>query len=188
MNMSWFRFCILFIMLGMLSACQAVLILHPMGDEPLALDTQAWQGSWHNGEIVVLTTIVNPETGELQATWLERKQDGVVKETVAGQVRRTGEWVFLNMPHQTKQPDSNEEKQRYFWARLRLDGNRAVLWWPNIEAFEAAVREGRLPGEITADDEIMLGELTGEHVRMINATGSPFLEWTEPMVFVRINE
>lgn len=182
-----------------LGACDSVLVPEPIGDEAVALEAADWQGTWVSGEIVLMTTVLDAEAGIVQAAWMERYQDGARLETFEGQVRRTGDWVFLSMPdpdperNDTAAPGEEaaalaEPAVEYLWARILNDGRTALLWWPRAEAFRAAVQDGRLPGSIGEGNDMRLGELTAEHLDLINAPESGLLGWQEPMVFVRIGD
>jgi hypothetical protein len=77
-------------------------------------------------------------------------------------------------------------KPSYHWARLALDEHSALLWWPSQQRFRDAVTAGKLPGTIKEDQDVLLGELSAEQLEMINAPEANLLNWTEPLVLVRI--
>ena len=178
----------------LLAGCDAVSVDEPVGEEAVALEVADWQGTWVSGEVVLMTTVLDAAAGRVQAAWMERYEEGARLETSEGVVRRTGDWVFLSMPQpDDAEPDADaaprpEAAARYLWVRVVNDGRTALLWWPDAEAFRAAVRDGRLPGVIGEDDDIHLGDLTAEHLELINAPESGLLGWQEPMVFVRIGD
>jgi hypothetical protein len=189
--------CLALFLLLALTGCNAVLVTEPVGDEPVTLETGKWQGTWLSREFTLITTVLDAEAGLLQAAWLERGQDGANMEVYRGHVRSSGEWLFISMPkpppEEVAQGTAAEDGAagedgvaEYFWARLSNDGRTAVVWWPSVEAFRAAVREGRLPGIVKEDDDVRLGELQPDHLALINAPASGLLGWEEPMVFVRI--
>ncbi len=178
-----------------LAGCASVLVTEPVGDAPVPIDTGDWQGTWISGEIILMTTVLDAEAGVMQAAWLEREEDGAKMEVFRGEVRKTGDWVFVSMPapeREVEDPGATGEQAgddnvpAFLWARLQNDGRTLLLWWPRAEAFRAAVRDGRLPGVVEQNEDVRLGELTAEHLALINDPGSGLLGWEEPLVFVRI--
>jgi hypothetical protein len=193
----------------LLAACEAVYSPQPIGEEPLPLNVADWQGTWLQGDIVLLTTVLDAEKGILQATWLERYKDGARQEVLTGEVRRSGEAVFFNAIEQpadvngegagenetpgatgavTPAAPAESPKPLYWWARARLDGSHVTVWWPNVEAFRTAVRAGRLPGTVRDDDHVVLGSLTPEQLALFDAPESGLLDWSNPVVFVRVGD
>ena len=182
-----------FVLIGALClvACESVFVEQPLGDEVVVLDEALWQGQWLNGEMVITTTIIDAGKGILQAAWLERGKNGAEMETATGYVRRSGEVIYLNLPNldadaESGEPPSGPKKPEYHWARLAHDQHHAILWWPDQDRFRDAVKSGALPGVIKDDEDVLLGELSGEHLQMINSPQANLMGWTEPMVFVRI--
>jgi len=172
------------------------------------LDPAIWQGTWLSDEVVMVTTVMDADNGVLQAAWVERGPEGARFESETGVVRSTGDWLFLNMVHEppdesgsaasadtADQPDKNsesndEERQQpeYFWARVEHYGKRVVLWWPDTEAFRSAVSEGRIPGMIKEDKDVLVGPLEDSHMELINAPAGSLMNWSEPVVFIRIGD
>lgn len=176
-----------------LTACESVFVEQPMGDEVVVLKEDLWQGQWSNGEIVITTTIIDAEKGILQAAWVERGQLGGELETATGYVRRTGDVTYLNLLNYDGDASPGEgsgenKSPEYHWARLQHDKRRAVLWWPNQNRFRDAINAGTLPGTIREDQDVLLGKLNEEQLQNINSPEANLLNWTEPMVFVRIGD
>lgn len=178
-----------------LSACESVFVEQPLGQEVVVLDEALWQGHWSNGEIVITTTVIDAEKGILQAAWIERGEHGAELEMATGYVRKTGERIYLNLPNydsdESPAESANEStlqasKPEYHWARLVLDEHQASMWWPNQERFRDAVKAGTLPGSVKEDQDVLLGDLSAEQLDLINSPEANLLNWTEPMVFVRI--
>jgi len=195
------RFCLAVLMaLPWLSGCDAVITRQPVGAEVAILDKAAWEGTWLGSEIVVLTTVLDAEKGLLEAAWVERGTEGARFETVTGMVRRTGEWTFLNMEQQQfDESDSDSETAErapgqtampveYVWARVDNDGQRILLWWPDVDQIRAAVSAGTLPGQLREDDDVLLGTLTAEQLEAINSPGTNLLKWSEPVSLTRVNQ
>lgn len=177
----------------LLTACESVFVERPLGDEVVVLDQPLWQGQWSNGEFVITTSIIDVESGILQAAWIERGEKGAELEMVTGYVRKTGDLIYLNLPNYDDDEAGSENpkppaKPSYHWARLVVDEHQARLWWPNQERFREAVSSGKLPGTVKDDQDVLLGELKPEHLDLINSPEANLLNWTEPMVFVRIGD
>jgi hypothetical protein len=114
-------------------------------------------------------------------------------------VRKSGDWIYLNLPDYDKEDVAAEETvpvsglplaspPEFHWARLALDDRAAMLWWPSQDRFRDAVKAGSMPGRIKDDNDVLLGDLTAEHLQQINSPEANLLNWTEPLVFVRIGD
>ncbi|MGH8033887.1 MAG: hypothetical protein ACREO9_01590, partial [Lysobacterales bacterium] len=151
-----------------------------------------------------VTTILDAEQGLLQAAWVERASEGARFETVTGTVRQTGAWLFLNMEHQqfeadeaakapedsaTAEPDkpvANAPPAEYLWARVTNDGQQVLFWRPDVEQIRQAVRDGRLPGTVREDKDVLLGTLDEARMELINTPAGNLLRWAEPVVLTRL--
>jgi hypothetical protein len=203
----------LLLALLLLSGCNAVLVKEPMGDTVVTLDPATWQGTWASSEVVILTTVLDSEKGLLQAAWVERgaEGEGASFESVSGMVRQTGDVIFLSMENEPEEPldptaalaaDAPAEQTpatpappaaaarppEYIWGRIDNDGKRIILWWPNVEQFQRAVQDGRLPGTVTESEDVVLEPLDPAQLELINSPAGNLLGWAEPAVFVRIGD
>jgi hypothetical protein len=185
-----YRALMLLSLLG-LAACESVFVQQPLGDEVVVLDETAWQGQWSNGEMVIATTVIDAEKGILQAAWIERGEHGAELEMATGYVRKSGDFIYLNLPNLggDEVPENTSvaaNAPEYHWARLVFGEHQATLWWPHQNRFRDAVKSGVLPGLIKEDQDVVLAELSAEQLQLINSPEANLLSWTEPMVFVRI--
>ena len=182
---------LLFLSILWLSACDSVFVQQPLGDEVMLLDQGLWQGQWSNGEMVIITTIIDAEKGILQAAWIERGEHGAQLEMATGYVRKSGDLIYLNLPNLDRKETEVAKSPvtsapEYNWARLVVDEHSATMWWPNQNRFRDAVKAGTLPGIIKEDQDVVLDELSSAHLQIINSPEANLLSWTEPLVFVRI--
>ena len=76
----------------------------------------------------------------------------------------------------------------YTWARIDNNGKRIILWLPEVEQFQQAVQDGRLPGTVKEDKDVMLAPLAPAQLELINSPAGNLLNWSEPAVFVRIGK
>jgi len=194
-----------------LGGCNAVLVKEPMGDNVVTLDPATWQGTWITDEMVILTTVLDSDKGLLEAAWVERGPEGKGAnfESVTGMVRQTGDMLFLNIE---KEPPAERDTTaatvaeappvaaaaaeapatgaavppEYGWGRIDNNGKRIILWLTDVEQFRLAVQDGRLPGSINEDEDVLLGALEPAQRESINSPAANLLNWSEPVVFVRI--
>jgi hypothetical protein len=166
----------------LLSGCDAVFTSQPLGDEVVVLDRAQWQGTWLAADMVIVTTVLDSEKGQLQAAWLERDENGASMEAVSGLVRSTDEIYYFNIE------DQNEnEKRRYHWMRVAPAEGRMTIWGPSLERFEVAVASGKIPG-LKTEDGVVLGELGDGHMEMINDVSMGLLSWEDPAMMMRIGD
>jgi len=164
-----------------LSACNAVYTKAPVGETVVQLNPDEWQGTWLGDEMVVVTTVLDAEKGILQAAWIERGEKGATLETEKSFIRASGDFLYANAI------DTDAEELRYVWFRVDKSASKLTTWAPNLEAFTAMVKDGRLPG-VVIDDDVVLEEITASQLEMINSPTSNLLDWNEPRVFFRITD
>jgi len=161
-----------------LAGCESVLTTQPMGETVVQLNPEQWQGTWLHPEAVVTTTVLDKDNGLLQASWVERREDGIHMEVAKGTVRATGDKMFFVTR------DENQ-KELFHWARVQKEDNYLIMWSPNVEQFKTLITNGKLPGEVT-EDSVVLGELKPEAIEMIDDPSANLLEWKDPDIFIRI--
>ena len=176
------------------TGCDAVYTPQPLGDEIVKLDPATWQGTWLSGEAVVLTTVMDGDKGQLQAAWMERGAAGAMFETVTGTVRRTGDTMFLSMEHEpfivaaAGREENAGDQTEYYWARIANDGRRAIMWWPDVEQVRLAGKDGRLPGVIKKDKDVILKQPGTVQLQLINSPASRLMNWSQPVTLIRIGD
>ena len=161
-----------------LAGCESVLTTQPMGETVVQLNPEQWQGTWLHHEFIVTTTVLDKDNGLLQASWIERREDGIHMEVAKGTVRATGDKTFFVTR------DENQ-KELFHWARVKKGDNSLIMWSPNVEQFKILIKNGKLPGEVT-EDSVVLGELKPETIKMIDDPSANLLNWKEPDIFIRI--
>lgn len=161
-----------------LAGCESVLTTQPMGDTVVQLNPEQWQGTWLHHEVVVTITVLDKDSGLLQASWIEGQKDGVGMEVAKGTVRATGDTTFF--------VTRDENQQELFqWARIEKGDNYLIMWSPNVEQFKVLIETGKLPGKVT-EDGVLLDELKPEIIGMIDDPSANLLEWKDPDIFIRI--
>jgi hypothetical protein len=161
-----------------LTGCESVMTTQPIGETVVQLDPEQWQGTWLHHEAIVTTTVLDKDNGLLQASWLERREDGSQLETAQGTVRETGDMMFFVTR------DENQ-KELFHWARVKKGDNYLILWSPNVEQFKILINDGKLPGKVT-EGSVVLGELKPEDIEKFDDPSANLLKWKEPDIFVRI--
>ena len=88
----------------LLGGCASVFVTEPVGDRPVAIDRAQWQGTWIGGEVSMMTTVLDSESGRMEVAWLERGDEGAKLERYRGEIRQTGDWLFIDMPNPPPRP------------------------------------------------------------------------------------
>lgn len=129
---------ILFPVIFSVASCESVLTTVPIGDAVVQLSPERWQVTWLHHEVIVTTTVLDKDNGLLQASWIERREDGIGMEVAKGTVRAGGDKTFLVTR------DENH-KELFLWARVKKGDNYLIMWSPNVEQFKILIRNGKLP-------------------------------------------
>ena len=149
-----------------------------MGEEPLLLKHDEWEGTWMNAEGSGVIKVLDVEGGHLRLAWVEDSGKELRFEKIDAHLRSSGEFIFANV--------RDEDSGLYTWVKVAKDGGQIVVWDPDVEKFRALVKDGKLPGKID-DKNVVLDELDPEHVQMITSSAEGVLfDWENPAVLIRV--
>jgi len=167
----------------LISGCTAVYTSEPVGDEPVKLLAQDWEGTWVQDEDFFVIRLSEPDQGMLVAAWIEEEDDSLKMESLKGHIRATGDTMFISF-RDKDYPDT----PRYFWARIKQDGRQIIFWQPDEKVFKMLVDSNQLPGKIE-DDNIILEPLKNEHLKLISDDkGKTLFDWQDPIIFLKLGE
>lgn len=166
----------------------------PVGSEPYVLDPSKWSGTWRLAGEPGQFTVSIPE-GEPGVLVRHSIDEAGAAETSRVLLRTYSGWIFAS-------EESKDHPGRFYWGRLKLDGDIALFWQPDEEKFADLVESGVLPGTshrsgsplVTDDREdtnasVHLGALIDWHLDVIASEKHGVLfKWDSPMVFIRIPE
>lgn len=167
----------------LLTACSSVYSINPVGEKPVHLELDEWNGNWLGANGVMTIRVKDAEHGILQVAWIEDME--LLQYQV--QLLESGDWVFFNLREE-------EDDDGYFWGRVKKDSNSIILWDPEISKFRTLVEAGTLPGEVKKsgkdneyDSDVILGELTVEHLQIITSEKNGVLfDWDDPLVLIKL--
>ena len=160
-----------------LGGCESVYAPRPMGTAPVALD-ESWSGTWLADGAAVTTRVQDAANGRLQVAWIESGAETLEIEVLDGVVRSGADRVFFSVK-------DRETEHGFQWLVVDHAPERIRAWYPDPEAFVAAVERGEIPGKVF-EGSVILGELTDEQLARIADPASGLLEWREPLVLLRI--
>lgn len=165
------------------SACMSVTVTQPIGEVPVKLESDEWEGLWKwqvDGDSGFgLIDIVDVEGGVLKMSDIGAEPEPPM--TVI--LRRSGKWVLASVLRGDP-PDTPE----YHWGRVEWDDDIIVFWLSNAWRLKDLVEAGRLPGSFQSEN-VLLTELQPEHLKLITSgTEGGLFEWDAPMILVRLSK
>ena len=165
------------------AGCASVHVPRPVGEKPHALKPSDWEGTWIIGRDVACVRVTDAAHGWLKTTSFkdhESDPSGAALEVSSIQIMESGHWLFANVR------DDSVTPARYTWGRIRLEGDQAIVWEPDLEKFRALVRAGKLKGQLDGDS-VALEALSPDDVQALTsgALGLP-LAWDKPLVLRRV--
>ena len=157
------------LLLLVLPACNPVYVDSPIGETPLVLDPEEWEGTWMVEDDVITVDVLDSENGLLRIAGIEKTEDGELEiEAFTIHLRDGGDWIFASIE------DDNEGEPRYLWGVLRRSGEQVLELDPDRTKFRALVEAGTLPGRLDGED-VYLGPLEAEHLALILSDVHGFL-------------
>jgi hypothetical protein len=173
-----------------LSGCTTVMSTQPVGETPMVLVAEEWEGTRSDTEDFLEMRVIDAEGGRLEAAWIEGREDGFELERIEVVVRRSGDAIFGNALEEADAEDEPggkaEAETLYAFFRLARDGEKLVIWWPEADAFRELVESGTLPGRVTEGKDVVLETLSAEQLALLSSNESAYLYgWKEPGVLFR---
>jgi hypothetical protein len=164
-----------------------------MGEKPVNLSEEQWEGTWLVDEGAVYLEVTDAENGKLMLTAIE----GAEPEVFELQIRTAGDWMFGSVLDEEDADDPQsldkniDGQPRYTWGRIKNDGDQITFWVPDVSKFRALVKSESLPGVVkdekeSTDTNVYLGELKAEHYELITSgTEGVLMQWEDPIVLIR---
>ncbi len=165
--------------------CSAVVSQRPVGEIPVVLDPEEWEGTWitpDGGPVVI--RVEDAEKGYLKLAWIEDDRSRTFK-SLRVIILRSAAWDFANI---REEDGKNETGQNYLFARVKKQKNHILVWLPRAEKFAALVEGKILPGR-AVKETVTLGELKPEHVKIIVSEEKGLLfDWENPFVLMKTGQ
>lgn len=159
-----------------IAGCANVYSTGPMGETPFVVKADEWQGTWVHKDGSVDIKVIDATSGRLQVAWIENMK--LASHNV--QLLQAGERLFGSV-----EDDGNTNK--YLWGLVKKDKNQIVIWTPSVSRFKILVEDHTLPGTVSKDKDVMLGNLTGEHYAVITSeTRGILFDWDSPVILIRL--
>ncbi|MFZ4764886.1 MAG: hypothetical protein ACOYMN_08010 [Roseimicrobium sp.] len=171
-----------------LASCANVVSKKAVGDTPAELKAEDWEGTWMTPDKhVVHLRVKDAAKGELEAAWVEEKDEKFVMETHELLIRKHGEWLWANM--------QGDDGMFLFGRITEADDDRILAWGAHPPGFAEAVRSGKFRGELLKNAD---GKETGSvRLEALSDADLQALErgeikdafaWDHPLVLVRLRE
>ncbi len=167
----------------LLGACAEVVTSAPLGETPVAVSEDDWEGIWGGAEETYIIQVIDEETGELLVSELDPEESPPEIDPMEIQLSKVGDWYFGNW---------EEEPGEFSWFRVSRSGASIIVWIADSDRFKELVNQGVLPGEVRSQggsesDKIFIGHLTEEHLNIITeSTEGVLFSWDEPLLLHRV--
>ena len=160
----------------LLAGCSAVYSTQPVGVAPASIKPQEWDGTWIHKDGSLTLKVLDSEEGVVQVAWIENMKLASHKAYLL----ESGEWMFGNVKE-------DENQSQFLWGRIKKRNNQIIIWTPSVSKIAALVKDGSLPGTVDDGGDVMLGNLTANHLTLITSEDKDVLfEWEDPLVVIRI--
>ena len=162
--------------------CRAVYVTKPVGEKPVSLKTEEWEGSWKmiNGDgDEYIIHVADAPTGKIEIAHINHDAHGFKLDVVQGQVLQHQSWLFLNI-------ENKEKPGQYAWGRIKNEGKLAMIWFPNADKVENLIKQKKLTGKLIKDQDILLQALTPKQLDLVSSDSQGLvLDWENPVILHR---
>ena len=182
--MSFRSLFLIVVSLPLLGGCAEVFTSAPLGETPIAVSSEDWEGIWIGPEETYVIQVIDEETGTFLVSTLDPEKSPPEVEPMEFQLSKTGGWYFGNW---------EVEPGEFSWVRVKREGESILVWFADAERFIELVDQGVLPGEVRSrggsgsSGEVFIGPLTEEHLDIITeSTEGILFIWDEPLQLHRV--
>ena len=166
-----------------ITGCYAVYTTHPMGQDPIKISKEKWDGTWINNDGSIVVKVTDPEKGRLIAAVIESKDNDLKLEKYDIELRGTNNFIFINIKAKDKYG-----KEFFVWGKIKKKEREIIMWGPDIDKFRKLVTTKKLPGEIK-DKNVYLNTLNNEHIKFITSEKNALLfDVNNPGIFFRLSK
>ena len=167
-----------------IAGCNVVYSTKPMGEKAVSISTEEWKGTWIHSDGALTVTVIDSVRGILKVAWVETEGKELMFELSEAYLGESGAWLFVSVPD-----NDNPDKTQFLWGRVKKDDNQVIIWWPDVSEFKVLVENGALPGIAESDGNVVLGDLTSEHLKLITSSAKgALLDWEKPFVLIRLSK
>jgi hypothetical protein len=176
-----------------LGGCSAVRVPDPVGDTPVTLDAAEWNGTWCAPDLQPIpgTYMLSiGDTADCVAVTVVDEAGGVIEYANPKDPKDRGRLHLLTIGHDAySMYGSDESKNGYQLAiRLHKEHRGLVLWPVSGQGFRDEIADGRLSGQLEADD-VSLNSIDRKTLDRIAADeGAVLFDWREPAFLVRVTD
>lgn len=181
-----------------LVGCKTTYTRHPVGSQAEDIEAQRknWEGVWKGAaqdEPTVRIKVADGQKGILSVTWSEKKKNPQNPKaqqrkqfTAQAYLRSHESWTFVSM--NPTPPDEKEAwgKDLLIWGRIKMKDNQIAIWTPDEERIRALITEGKLPGSVHGNDDVVLDDLSPANLdRLTTDTDGLLFDWESPLVLFK---
>ncbi len=148
-----------------LSACTTVISLMPVGDEPVYLEPEKWEGLW------VHESKGSTENITFASVMVIDAAGGILEVCDQGCCDETSRVVFRQ--HTTAGKPTRfvslfDWEWGYAWGKYQRISNALIIWLPRGEEFARLVQEGSLAGQYREEGVLIIAPLSSEQLDLIS--------------------
>jgi hypothetical protein len=171
--------------LVVLGACSSVTTPSPLGEKPVELRSEEWNGLWRGPEkSFVIVQVENATSGTLRIAFPENEDSPLNLTSATIALRESNNWVFASIKNDKDDKDKSDE---WTWLRVVKNEDTMVVYAPRVDRFVKLVEDKLLPGAVDGNN-VKLGALRPEHLNLITSEDKGALfNWEEPLVLTRLN-
>ncbi len=129
----------------LVAGCSSVTIKQPLSADPKPVDKEKFEGTWLAGSSTLTVRFAKDGVGRIAGTRWEDDSFRLARGEMIVTEGRKHNFVSVRMEDEDgTMPDGYGFLQYTF-----VNDNDLVLWGPNVEAFEEAIQQKALQGDIT---------------------------------------
>lgn len=165
-----------------LAGCDTVTSLQLVGEQPVSLKAEDWQGAWVIEDDAVYIKVVDPAKGELllYSIELDKAKPEDVMQIYKLYVRQSGSEYYINVLNTEAKPAD------YFFARISRDGNKILSYLPSHNFFLNNVKTGVLQANMDTGGSTIVLKGSSKSINQFISSNADAFEKTSTPAFTKL--
>jgi hypothetical protein len=124
--------------------CSSVVSHHPIGNTPVVLVPEDWEGIWVIEDGVAFIKVFDSAQGVVRMAWVEEEDQDFRLRTITVKLMEGNAWQYWNIIA----VDGTAIEEEYLWGKLEKHEQEIVVWFPELQPFKEAINAHTIQGEV----------------------------------------
>jgi len=171
-------------LLLLFTGCSSVTIPQPLSSPPQPVDQEQFEGTWLFEHNTFAVRFASNGVARIACTEWRDDDFGLLRGEMVVTEGRENNYISVRFE------EDGQWTNDYLVFQYKFAGDALVLWWPNVDEFEAAIRAKRLQGDVSKNKYAASISITNSPSELLAFLNDParktLFEYKDPIVLRRV--